>query len=457
MDYLSILPLPLAQTAPGLDPAEASQLSLRRWFSTISLSAPETAPSLHPLVAWLLGLAALLVLAVLLQGPGRALGQFLGLAGHIRVFGEAMRRFRRAWRPLALLLGNAVFTWTISQFLSYAQEDRLEDLKIFVRAKTVGETAFLQGTLTALTPLRDVCALGDSLLLLSLVTVIVFKMSADRWGENEDIRYLDRPPLPPWTTLCWGGTWLYAMYRFARLVIDTNEMPLGGCLYIDTVAIPLLMLLADGVLLAWTLVELRDAGLGDGVGDVSDIRGALRLVPAAMLACFCALPARYVATGTWLLLSQAPGLATNGIVGSLVRGWGLVDLQAMALPVMGLVGMVAWGSGRPGEAIRGYVELLRSEGGRVAAVLLHAGVACGVLVSLAYAAVLSLPRQPWVLMAADSYAHYATLPIGLLTLAALMSLGGRVLPEATPIDDALLEAGTAVADISLGVDAEILR
>ena len=57
----------------------------------------------------------------------------------------------------------------------------------------------------------------------------------------------------------------------------------------------------------------------------------------------------------------------------------------------------------------------------------------------------ALPPQPWVLAAADSYAHYATLPVGLLLLAALVELGSRVPPpkveppaEATPGQDAAL-------------------
>jgi hypothetical protein len=45
--------------------------------------------------------------------------------------------------------------------------------------------------------------------------------------------------------------------------------------------------------------------------------------------------------------------------------------------------------------------------------------------------VLLLPAQAWVLPAADSYAHYATLPVGLWTLAALIELAERSLPSAS--------------------------
>ena len=65
------------------------------------------------------------------------------------------------------------------------------------------------------------------------------------------------------------------------------------------------------------------------------------------------------------------------------------------------------------------------------ALLAIAGCAAGLVAGLAYFAVLSLPTASWLLNAADSYAHYATLPIGLWTLSALVELGERSLPEAT--------------------------
>ena len=45
---------------------------------------------------------------------------------------------------------------------------------------------------------------------------------------------------------------------------------------------------------------------------------------------------------------------------------------------------------------------------------------------------LLLPAQAWVLNAADSYAHFLTLPVGLWTLAALIELAQRSLPTAVP-------------------------
>jgi hypothetical protein len=84
-------------------------------------------------------------------------------------------------------------------------------------------------------------------------------------------------------------------------------------------------------------------------------------------------------------------------------------------------------------AVRGYLRLISAEGGHLLALLILAGLTAGSLSSLAYLLVLALPSQSWVLAAADGYSHYATLPIGLLMLAAFVELGERSLPTATLI------------------------
>jgi hypothetical protein len=58
-----------------------------------------------------------------------------------------------------------------------------------------------------------------------------------------------------------------------------------------------------------------------------------------------------------------------------------------------------------------------------------------------------MPAQPWILLAADSYAHYAGLPVGLVGLAALVELGERARrtsKAASPDEDA--DAGVRFAD-----------
>ncbi len=156
-------------------------------------------------------------------------------------------------------------------------------------------------------------------------------------------------------------------------------------------------------------------------------------MPAAAVACLCALPSRYVATFVWLGSGYLPTWASATSLGNYVRwqlGWGLTDLQAAGLVLIGLAGAVAWSRGRVKGSLAGYGGMLAAEGGHLIAVLAMAGIASAVVVGAVYFVVLLLPAQGWVLPAADSYAHYATLPVGLWLLAALIELAERSLPAA---------------------------
>jgi hypothetical protein len=68
------------------------------------------------------------------------------------------------------------------------------------------------------------------------------------------------------------------------------------------------------------------------------------------------------------------------------------------------------------------------------AALALAGVAAGAISALAYLVVLSLPISTWALAAADSYAHYGTIPVGLILASSLIELGERSLPLATLVN-----------------------
>ena len=100
--------------------------------------------------------------------------------------------------------------------------------------------------------------------------------------------------------------------------------------------------------------------------------------------------------------------------------------------VLGTVGVVAWSRGSIGDVLRGFKRLLEDQAGHLIVALAMAGTAAGLLAGLVYPLVLLLPPAGWVLPAADSYAHYLTLPVGLWTLAALIELAERSLPVANP-------------------------
>lgn len=435
-------------TNPGTADALAI-LALRRWYESLSLTSPRPEPSAVPFVAWLAGLASAFGLALFLQGPRRAIGQFLDVRGHVRLLQAAILRLRNAARMVAVLFGLVVVAWTTGQFAHYNDPGRLEDLYVITATRSLFELAVDLGVLAAIVPLRDLIGLGDLILLLVAATILVFKLSADRWGGIDNPYDDIENPLPYWVTPCWVAAWLYAMYRFASLIVpDTGGLPWGIGFFPEILVVPLFMALADGIILAWVLVELRNATLTDSGVDTLDVRGAVALWPAAVLACVAVLPARYVATATWLALNDLPTTLTafaRPLLAALVDGWGLVALQSAALATTALVGGVAWCGGGVRAAVHSYLGLVRVEGGRVVALLMLAGAASGALTALATLVVLSLPKQPWLLAAADSYAHYATLPIGLITLAALVELGMRALPRATVAElPVVAEAETAV-------------
>ena len=413
-------------------------LALRRWCSSLTLSSPETVPSLNAVWAFAAGLCVLLCLAILLQGPFAALKQLFDLVGHVRLVHKAAWRVWHASRLVSAVIAFTVLSWTASQALVFAQESRKSDLLLLTKSRGLGELAREQGMFAALTPLRDVAGLADNLPLLVFATILVFRASFELpgWGAS--------PPdfgvgssvggaRTAWFTVVWGCAALYALYRIVARLAGGGDLPLGNCLVAEAIFIPLLMVVSDGFLLAWLLTELRNARFDDTGEDRLDTRQAIALMPGAALACALALPARYLATFVVLGQAYLPTSASATSVGDYVRwqlGWGLTDLQAAAVAGLGLSGAVAWSRGSVRWAVAGYLRLLSAEGGHLVAAVVMAGVASGLAAAAAYAIVLLLPAQTWVLGAADSYAHFATLPIGLWALAGFIELAERALPTA---------------------------
>jgi len=426
------------------NPEAVPLLAMRRWSSSLTLSSPVAAP--RPVGAWsfLAGLAAILLLAIFAQGPVRALGQALDVPGHFRLLAAAMRRLKSRGRLVAVVLGATVLSWTVGQAIRFNNAQGLTDLSVLSRTRTLGEVAFDQGTLAAVTPLRDVAGMGADLLMLLIGTVAVFKFAADRWSSADP-----PPPMrisPATITMIWGGMGLYLLYRLGTLVVDSGGLPVGGCLFVEPLVVPALMLLADGVLLAWVVTELLDASRG-WKGEGLNLVDALPRVGGSMLACLAVLPARYASTAAWLAIDTLPRGAQVWLA-PMVAGWGPTWMQGGALALLGTVGAVAVGDGSVGGTLRGFFALLRAHGGRLVAVAGVAGSAAGALAGAAYLLVLSLPPQPWVLAAADSYAHYATVPIGLLTVAALVELGASL----RPAEAELPKPSAAVEEVAIEVE-----
>jgi hypothetical protein len=421
---------------PATNPSALAPLALRRWFGSLTLSSPESVPGMYGLYLWLVGLGVLALLVLMIQGPGTALSQAFDLAGHARIVGDASRRLRRAGRMLALTVGLTVLSWTGSQSLSYNDAQGREDQLLLSRSRSLGELGFEQGVLAALTPLRDVAGLGSNLPMLALAVVLLFRATAESWGGGQIIEGLpSKRRAPGWATVGWVCGTLFILYRLIALATPGSpDLPKGNCLMIESLVVPAIMLVADGVLLGWVLTELRNAGFVDPDGAAFDPCESVALMPGASLACLAALPARYVATAVFLVSFYIPSaVRSTPAVGGFLRWqslWGVADLQVAALSLAGLAGAVAWTRGSPMQALRGYARMLATEGARLVIVLALGGLVAGSLAAVAYIAVLSLPAATWVLAAADGYAHYATLPVGLWTLSALVELAERSLPAA---------------------------
>jgi hypothetical protein len=349
---------------------------------------------------------------------------------------------------LAVIVGLTVLSWTGGQSLTFSDPQGREDLLLISRSRSLFELAAEQGIFAALTPLRDIAGLSGNLPLLTLATVVIFRASADLLGGGfSPPGAVRKPKISGWANVAWPCMVLVILYRLASLGSGSADLPLGGCLMIEPLVVPVLLALADGVLVAWVLVELRNAGFDDARTDTFDVRGAVGLMPAAILVSVAALPSRYLATIVFLASTSLPtSVSSDPALGAWVRwqlGAGLAIVQAGALIFAGLGGAVVWSRGTLGEAVLGYLRLLAAEGGRLVVVLAASGVAAAVAAGGSYLAVLSLPSTSWLLSAADSYAHYATLPVGLWALAAIVELGERSLPEATLAGAEPPAAGTA--------------
>ena len=442
MDWTAgALPFVWAQAAASTtaNPSALAPLALRRWCASQTLSSPESLPSLFGLWVWLAALGSLLALALVFQGPGRALRQLLDVPGHALLVAASTRRLRKAARAVAALVGLTVLSWTGSQSFAYNKSEGRDDVLKLTRARHLAELAFEQGVLAALTPLRDVTSLGANRPLLIIATLLLFRASTDIRGKSSDpAGGVDGPRHRPsgWANASWVCGALLTLYRLASIGTGSGDLPLGGCLMIEPLVIPALMAFSDGLLLAWVLAELRDAGFDNPVAtEVYDTRPAVDLIPASAVACLAALPARYLATALVLITEYyLPSSAVFTPVGTYFRwqlGLGLAVVQGVALVFAGSAGAVAWGDGGVAGAVRGYGRMLASHGARLVVVFGLSGLAAGAVSAVAYVVVLSLPAAPWVLNAADSYAHYGTLPVGLWALSALVELGERSLPEAT--------------------------
>jgi hypothetical protein len=418
-------------SAPGVDPLRYPLLVLKRWFGSVTLSSPEPLPSQTSLLlAWGIAAAILIAIAVIFQGPKRALRQLFDIPGHLGLVHHTIWRLKTSGRMLVFVFGTAIVSATCWQFTTYTMAEKKEDLAILFKSKSRMDVASEQGILAAMSPARDVLALGDTTLLLILISALVFKRSADRWSAGEEDYESPKRSgaISGWMTVSWCAAWLYVLYRLVSVIVDREGLPLSMGFLPEVFVVPLLALFSDALLLSWLLTELRSKRVDS---DSVDMEVVVRDIPSAFLCCAFAMPARWVSLLLWLAVRYVPGGSGVGghVLRDVLRGWGLVVLTAA-----GLVGLLFFAAIPTFERKRIGIwrrlfRAIRHEGGHLVASILFGGVVAGSLAALAYLLVLALPSQPWLLSAADSYAHYGTLPVSLVVGSALVGLGERALSE----------------------------
>lgn len=443
-----------AQAGSGLGtPTSLVILVPRRWYSSLTLSSADAVPSLQPLWMFLGALGTLLLVSMAMQGPREALGQLFDLPGHLRLLGRSTIRLRQSSRLVGAIIGFTVLSWTAAQTLTFRMEQGREDLVLLRKSRGVTEFGLEQGVHGALTPFRDIAGLGDNLALLIVASVLLFRSMGEpqnqgsRHGkEGSEAMIFDGSAgsRPTRVFLLCGCTASYLIYRLVGRALGSVELPLGGCLTLEVVLIPAVMLVCDGFLLSWVLTELRDSEFtaGKDLESLGNVSHAVELTPAGMLTCVSLLPARYAATFALLSLDHLPPEFRGTEVGRYLRwqlGPGLAVLQAVGLVFAGLAAVAVWSRGTVWRLPSGWVRLITAEGGRIVASLATMGIAAGVFAAIPYLFLLLLPVQTWVLAAADSYSHYATLPVAFWGLAALIDLGRSALPVA-PVAGAVHEA-----------------
>ena len=212
---------------PGGDRRVDPDAGAPAWYASLTLSTPDSVSGPAWLWPVLLGLAGVLVLAIVHQGPGRAIRQLLDIPGHLRLFSAAMGRLKRAGRLIAVIAGVSVVCWTVSQTFSYVDPQGREDLTLLLKGRRLVSVAVEEGVLAGASPLRDIVGLGNLIPLLIASGVLVFQFSSDRWGSVDRVISPRATRLAAWGTVGWGATALYATYRTIGLFYGATDLPMG--------------------------------------------------------------------------------------------------------------------------------------------------------------------------------------------------------------------------------------
>jgi hypothetical protein len=372
-------------------------------------------------------LAVLGIIAGLLQGDWKKwLRGLVDIRGHFEQLGAGLEIMRRNKRPLWVILAAAVMGWTgwsLGVWQDTASKDELEAM-LAVHDNSAMSFAAAHGLTAAIVPLRDLVGLGDLMPLLLGACVLLFARTAELAQHLRfKTRAAENARLKRRIGTIWVGLIILAAYRALVFLVSPGNAPLADCMFINVVAMPVLTLVADGVLLSWLLTEFGRGLVNRLDWEPDDSVAFVRNVPAGMLVCALANPGRYVLVACAIAESQFNASSTWPASRWAPILWGCTIAQVCGLAWFAFPAVVAVSRrGRLPDAFRSYVMLLRRAGGQVVG-LTALAILLNLLALLPFYWIFgTMQRETWSLLGAASYGHYTTLIVGIILLAGTTQL-----------------------------------
>jgi hypothetical protein len=388
-------------------------------------TAPGSSGDLLLLVLGWLGVLA--VVTALLQGDRKKwLRGLVDIRGHFEQLGAGLEILRRNKRPLWVILAAAVMGWTgwsLGVWQDAASKDELEGM-LAVHENSATALAASHGLAAAIVPLRDFVGLGDLMPLVLGACVLLFARTAELAQHLRNrMRTIENTRLKRRIGTIWIGLIVLAAYRGLIFLVSPGNAPMADCMFINAVAMPLLTLVADGLLLSWVLTEFGRGLLNHFDWEPSDSVAFVRSIPAAMLACGLANPGRYVLLACAIAEAQFNASSTWPAARWEPILWGCTIGQVAGLTWFAFPAVIAvCRRGRLLDTFHSYVTLLRRAGGQVVG-LTALAILLNLLALLPFYWIFgTMQRETWSLLGAASYGHYTTLIVGIILLAGTTQL-----------------------------------
>lgn len=413
-------------------------------------------------ILWLVLLAWFVVLAVVAgciqQDWLKWLRGLVDIRGHLDQIGAGLEVLRRNKRPLWILLTAAVVSWTswsLGWWFAWqrssadAEKERAE-LEAVLALRNNSALAFggVHALTAGLVPLRALTNLGDLTPLLVGACLVLFARS-DRVAQHlrGQLRAVEQVRLRRGMGTVWVGLVVLVGYRVVTFMTNPAAGPIGGCLWIDSLILPALMLAADALLLSWVLAEFGRSLRGHLDWQPDDTAAFVRGVPSVMWVCGLANLGRYIMLGLvmWEFQLSSPASPTFPASRWGPILWGVSLAQVFGLPCFALPGVLTvWRRGGLGHKLHGLIRLFRQAGGQVVG-LIGLGLVLNVLVLAPFYFLFgSMQAEPWSLLGAASYGYYAQLLVSLVLLAGVTGLAHQELgledePRYSPLVPELFE------------------